>query len=165
MNSAAGPYFGIFPLGESIHELVDEPEKYLSGNCVLTPEMTDEFWNDLNRRIEEDENISDEEYDKEKGKIFGGILPIGSQGCTYLHGIVLNGEYKGRVVNLDMDWQKPKFTYEENFLDWYERWLDEVILGHLLEPASWFGYSERSCEILEVSEMDVKPKRRFKFWR
>jgi hypothetical protein len=41
-----------------------------------------------------------------------------------------------------MDRQMPKFTYEANFLDWYERWTDEVISGDLqTKSASWFGYT------------------------
>lgn len=86
---------------------------------------------------------SDDDYDEKRVKLYGGILPIGSQGCTYLHCLIINGKYKGRVVNLDADgdYQKPHFTFENNFLDWYERWLDEVISGDLIhEGASWFGY-------------------------
>jgi hypothetical protein len=46
------------------------------------------------------------------------------------------------VVNLDLEFNKPSFTYEDNFLDWYERWLDEIISGDLLaDGPSWFGYS------------------------
>ncbi|MCP4150403.1 MAG: HEAT repeat domain-containing protein, partial [bacterium] len=78
----------------------------------------------------------------EIAKIFSGLLPIGSQGCTYLHAVVVNGSYKGRIVYLDVDLQKPKFAYEKNFLDWYERWLDEIISGVLIsESPTWFGYS------------------------
>lgn len=144
-NSAAGPFYGIYPLGENIHELIfHDKEDHLTNDCLIYPGMTDEFWTSFIKNIEDNDEISDEDYDKEVSKVFGGILPIGSQGCTYLHGIVLNGEYKGRVVNMDMDRQKPKFTYEKNFLDWYERWLDEVISGELIKDSpSWFGYKER----------------------
>lgn len=147
-NSAAGPFFGIYPFGENVNELIyDNTEKYLKNECVIIPKMTDDFWKSLTKNIEENDEISDEDYEIELGKLWGGILPIGSQGCTYLHGIVLNGQYKGTVVNLDMDRQKPKFTYEINFLDWYERWLDEVISGELIkETPSWFGYNKGGTE-------------------
>lgn len=147
-NSAAGPFFGIYPFGENVDELIYEnTEKYLKNECVIIPKMTDDFWKSLTKNIEENDEISDEDYEIELGKLWGGILPIGSQGCTYLHGIVLNGQYKGKVVNLDMDRQKPNFTYETNFLNWYERWLDEVISGELIKDTpSWFGYNKGGTE-------------------
>jgi SMI1 / KNR4 family (SUKH-1) len=147
-NSAAGPYFGVFPFGEKVDELIyDKTEKYLKNDCVLYPKMTDEYWKSLTFNIDDNDDISDEDLEKEVRKIYAGILPIGSQGCTYLHGIVLNGQFKGRVVNLDIDRQKPQFTFENNFLDWYERWLDEVIYGDLVKDSpSWFGYNKGGPE-------------------
>lgn len=146
-NSGAGPFYGIYPLGEYVDELIDEnTEKYLKNNCILYPKMTDQDWENITLKIEDDA-ISDDDYTKELGRIYGGILPIGSQGCTYLHGLVLNGEHRGKVVNLSLDHYKPIFTFENNFLDWYERWLDEVISGDLLiDSPTWFGYSMGGTE-------------------
>jgi hypothetical protein len=142
-ESAAGPFYGIYPLGKNVDELIsDNTEKYLRNDCVIYPGMSDQYWKSLNANIDNNDDISDEDLEQEHGKIFGGILPIGSQGCSYLHGVILNGTYKGRIVNLSIDMQQPQFTFEDNFLDWYERWLDEVISGELLEEGpSWFGYS------------------------
>jgi len=141
-KSAAGPYYGIYPLGEHVDDLIyDNPEKYLKNDCIIYPNMTDDYWESLTNDTDENEDISDEDYEKKTGKIYAGILPIGSQGCSYLHAIILNEQYKGRVVNLDMDMQKPHFTFEKNFLDWYEKWLDEVISGELITTKpTWFGY-------------------------
>lgn len=146
-ESAPGPFYGIYPFGDSVTELVSEnAEKHLGNDCLLYPKMTDDYWQSLNKRIDGDD-VSDDVQNQELEEIFGGILPIGSQGCTYLHGLVLNGPYKGRVVNLDMDRQKPKFTFEHNFLDWYERWLDEVISGELItDEVSWFGFCKGGTE-------------------
>jgi hypothetical protein len=165
MNSSAGPFYGIFPLGLHLHELSDNPEKYLSKDCILTPSLTDDEWKKLTRKIEGNAAISDEEYELEWGNIIAGILPLGSQGCSYIHGIVLNGAYKGRVINLDTDVQKPIFTHEDNFLDWYERWLDEVILGKLYDSPSSFGYEESQSGILDLDSLDIEPKRNLKFWK
>lgn len=126
-DSAAGPGYGIFPLGKNVEEFIcANPEKYLKEDCKLNPEMSDEFWKDLTKNIDENENLSDEDFNAESGKLYAGILPIGTQGCTYYYGLVLNGEFKGRIVNVDLDCQKPFFVFESNFLDWYERWLDEI---------------------------------------
>lgn len=145
LGSGAGPFYGLYSFGENVDELIcEETQKHLGNACILYPGMTDEEWNVLTATIDADD-CSDEVYEKEMGKLFGGILPIGSQGCTYLHGIVLNGPHTGRVINLDTERQIPKFTYEDHFLDWYERWLDEIISGELLdvEGPSWFGYSPK----------------------
>jgi hypothetical protein len=40
------------------------------------------------------------------------------------------------VLYIDEDLQKPFITYEDNFLVWYERWLDEIINGYKI---FWFG--------------------------
>ncbi|MCD0466506.1 SMI1/KNR4 family protein [Flavobacterium sp. ENC] len=152
-NSGAGPYYGIYSLGKNTDEFIYENTKsYLKEDCKISPKMSGEYWSDLNKNIEENDTISDEEFEIELGKIFSGLLPIGSQGCTYYHALVLNGEFKGRVVNVDIERQKPRFSFELNFLDWYERWLDEVISGDLIiDTPSWFGYKMggSAAEILE----------------
>lgn len=125
-NSAAGPCYGIFPFGKNLNEFVENPKQFLKEDCKLYPKMSAEFWKELTENIESD-TISDEDYDSESGKIFSGILPVSSQGCTYYSALVLNGEFKGRIVNVDIDRQKPYFVSELNFLDWYERWLDVII--------------------------------------
>jgi hypothetical protein len=163
-NSAAGPSYGIYPLGKNVDEFIAENTKeYQKLDCKLYPKMTNEFWAALTKNIEDNDDISDEDFDLELGKIFSGLLPIGTQGCTYFYALVLNGEFKGRVVNVDIDRQKPYFAFEANFLDWYERWLDEIIPENvmMLEP-DLFQYTlgGTSGYILEVyfstNENDTK---------
>lgn len=146
-GSAAGPFYGIYPFGTRVNELIyDNTEKYLKNDSVIYPGMTDDYWKELVKNIEEND-LSDDDFEEAMGVIYGGVLPFGSQGCSYLHGIILNGQYKGRVVNLDVDRQKPHVAFEANFLDWYERWLDEIVSGELLKDGpSWFGYSKGGSE-------------------
>ena len=149
-NSAAGPYYGIDPLGVNIDLITDEPETYLSKPVRVYPNMTDENWSELIEEIEN--NKSGQASNDLMGEIYGGILPIGSQGCAFIHSLVLNGKYKGKVINLELPMQKPKFAFDDNFLDWYERWLDEIISGELLrKDASPFGYTMKGTgeELLE----------------
>lgn len=164
MKSGAGPYYGIFPLGKNIDDLIENPEVHLSNQCIIHPELKDEEWKELNKNIDLNDDISNEDYEKERSKIFGGILPITSQGCTYINGLILNGSHRGRILNLDFDFQKPSFTHEKNFLDWYERWLDEVILGKLYESPSWFGYGERESKHIPIDSPKLKTKKKFYFW-
>jgi len=141
----AGPYFGLYAFGTSVDSLLYEKiETYLKAPCNLSPDMTQEEWETLSDPLlssEEDEEDDDDKYFAERAKVFGGLLPLGSQGCTYEHALVLNGKYAGRVVNVDLDLAQPKFAFETNFLDWYERYLDEVISGQLInDRPTWFGY-------------------------
>jgi hypothetical protein len=141
---AAGPYYGIYPLGERMSELTEMPERYLSLPAMIKPGMTDEEWKSLAAPLYNPE-ISDEDYDAELGKIYAGVLPIGSQGCCLIHALVITGEYSGRVIYTEPCENKPFVCFENNFLDWYERWLDEIISGILLdEKACRFGYSREN---------------------
>ena len=141
----AGPYYGLYAFGTSLDSLLYEKiETYLKAPCNLSPDMTQEEWETLSDPLlssEEEEEEDDDKYFVERAKVFGGLLPLGSQGCTYEHALVLNGKYAGRVVNVDLDLAQPKFAFEANFLDWYERYLDEVISGQLIDDRpTWFGY-------------------------
>ena len=140
MGSAAGPYYGIYPFEDGLEDLnAGDVKRYLSYPCLLHPDMTDEAWTTLTQAMY-DEELSDEAYDAIVGPLFGGLLPIGTQGCAITTCLILNGPHKGRIVYLNEDY-KPIFAYEAHFLDWYERWLDEIIAGDLLaEQAGWFGY-------------------------
>ena len=151
LETMAGPYYGLYAFGTQVDDLLYEgSEIYLKAPCALSPDMTQEEWEKLSAPLETDEEELEEEgyvievednYIEECGKVFGGLLPLGSQGCTYEHALVLNGKYAGRVVNVDLDLAQPKFAFETNFLDWYERYLDEVISGQLIDDRpTWFGY-------------------------
>ena len=151
----AGPYYGLYAFGTSLDSLLYEKiETYLKAPCNLSPDMTQEEWETLSDPLlpseEEEEEEDDDKYFAERAKVFGGLLPLGSQGCTYEHALVLNGKYAGRVVNVDLDLAQPKFAFETNFLDWYERYLDEVISGQLMDDSpTWFGYHRgEAAEVL-----------------
>ena len=150
----AGPYFGLYAFGTSVDSLLYEKiETYLKAPCNLSPDMTQEEWDALTDPLlpsEEEDEEDDDKYFAERAKVFGGLLPLGSQGCTYEHALVLNGKYAGRVVNVDLDLAQPKFAFETNFLDWYERYLDEVISGQLMDKRpTWFGYHRgEAAEVL-----------------
>ncbi|MEY8781745.1 SMI1/KNR4 family protein [Allomuricauda sp. XS_ASV26] len=141
-NSGAGPYFGIYPFGQHLDDLIyNHVEKHLKRDCILHPFITQKQWDEWTDPLYED-NISDTDFEELNGQLYGGILPLGSQGCSFIHALVLNGNYKGRVVNLDRgELSPPKFSEDLTFLDWYERWLDEIISGKLItNTPSWFGY-------------------------
>ncbi|MEM7103375.1 MAG: SMI1/KNR4 family protein [Bacteroidota bacterium] len=142
MNSGAGPFYGIFPFGKHLDFFGPDPKLSLRLPVKIFPGMAKEEWEELVQIIYADEEVPDDVYEKAELNMHGGLLTIGSQGCTYYHALLLNGQHKGKVVNLDADGYKPIFTHEANFLDWYERWLDEVISGKLVDQKiAWFGYN------------------------
>lgn len=145
-ESAAGPYYGIFKFGEEVDEIIDDPQRYLAQPATIFPGLTAEHWTALTAAIEADD-CSDEVFAEQMNVLYQGLLPIGSQGCSYVMALVVSGEHKGRIVYLDLDRHQPQFAFEDNFLDWYERWLNEVIWGYLQqEGPSWFGYSRGGTE-------------------
>jgi hypothetical protein len=163
-NSAAGPYYGIYMLGGGLEDLLTDPKTYLSKPVRFTSSVTPDDWNTLVAPFD-DEEMSNAAFGLETNTLFQGILPIASQGCTYVTALVLNGTEKGKVVNADMDQQMPQFCFEVNFLDWYERWLDEVISGDLItDKATWFGYTmggtdtELITKYQQSSDTDFKAK-------
>jgi len=171
LETMAGPYYGLSAFGTQVDDLLYEgSEIYLKAPCALSPDMTQEEWEKLSAPLETDEEELEEEgyvievednYIEECGKVFGGLLPLGSQGCTYYHALVLTGPYAGRVVNVNWDLLKPVFAFETNFLDWYERYLDEVISGQLLDKRpTWFGYhrGEPAEELLNEYEQTTDRK-------
>ena len=172
LDIMAGPYYGLSAFGTQVDDLLYEgSEIYLKAPCALSPDMTQEEWEDLSDPLLTDEEEEDEEegyvievednYFAERAKVFGGLLPLGSQGCTYYHALVLNGKYAGRIVNVDLDLAQPKFAFETNFLDWYERYLDEVISGQLMDKRpTWFGYyrGEPAEELLNEYEQTTDRK-------
>lgn len=139
----AGPFYGVFPLGLGLKSFVKEDIGHLRMPCLMRPDMTKDEWENLNA-ILDDEDISDAQWEEEHARIYGGVMPLGFQGCTAFHGLVLNGPHAGRVVNLDMDYEPlPHWPKDAHFLDWYERWLDEVLSGRLMRrDGHWFGYPE-----------------------
>ncbi|WP_246310957.1 SMI1/KNR4 family protein [Paenibacillus xylanilyticus] len=134
-NGGAGPYYGVYSLEKATTYTERE---VLLAKSILHPGMAKEEWNHLIEPLTKDEDISDEEYDEARNKVLGGMLCIGTQGCEYDMYLVLEGKYRGRIVyTSDFHPDHPFFfVYEDSFLDWYERWLDEIILDY---EGSWFG--------------------------
>ena len=160
----AGPYYGLYAFGTSLDSLLYEKiETYLKAPCNLSPDMTQEEWETLSDPLlpSEEEEEDDDKYFAERAKVFGGLLPLGSQGCTYYHALVLNGKYAGRIVNVDLDLAQPKFAFETNFLDWYERYLDEVISGQLMDDSpTWFGYHRGEAAEVLLAEYEQTTDRK-----
>jgi hypothetical protein len=138
-NSGAGPYYGIFGLGHVYHFITDPTLKYLENEVYFNSKITEKEW-----FKNMPDHISDEDYDKEIAKAYSGILIIGFAGCSNFYGIILNGDDTGRVVHTYDEMQYcPHFVEQENFLDFYENWLDTIISGKNINGR--ISMSEKEC--------------------
>lgn len=125
-NGGAGPSHGLYALGEGVDELSNNQDLYLRQPCRLHPDMTAAQWQELTRPLDENDEISDEEFDRVTGELYAGLLPVGTRGCMITNALILNGPFTGRVVITNSEREIPYFCKGATFLDWYEIWLDEV---------------------------------------
>ena len=160
---AAGPFYGIDAFGGDFVAIGGAAS--LSLEPVINPKLSDDEWQKLSQRLfADDEELSDQECDSEYERLYAGLLTIGHQGCQSHHALVVTGPDTGRVVNVDTDGNKPRFAFENNFLDWYERWLDEIASGGLLQrEIGWFGYDMGGDDqhLLQVYDQATDDNTRF----
>ncbi|MDE7327536.1 MAG: SMI1/KNR4 family protein, partial [Lachnospiraceae bacterium] len=84
----------------------------------------------------------------------GAVLPLGTQGCTLMTGLVLDGSDRGRVIYYDEDQcGSPTVMREPDFLAWYERWTREVIADYNDEEMCFGLYLDgKPQELMELYE-------------
>ena len=60
-----------------------------------------------------------------------GILKFGTLGYSYIIGLIVTGENKGKVIYYDRDFnEEPSITCDDNFVNYYENWLLETSLDY-----------------------------------
>ncbi|MEM8796927.1 MAG: SMI1/KNR4 family protein [Pseudomonadota bacterium] len=140
-QNTAGPFYGLLPLDQTVTAFGADIPPSLADMPAMNARMSDEYWDELTDPYHQDDLPSDERTAL-KAKALSGLLPIGPQGGALFAALVLNGPDRGRIVNIDAELHPPVYAFEANFLDWYERWLDEVLSGVLItdKPTS-FGYT------------------------
>lgn len=150
-NGGAGPYYGIYRLerwDEVLESVGDESplnnwghhdwkSGFLKLPCPLHPDM---------KRVDDWEDQFSQVVSP-----YQGMITIGTQGCSYMMGLIITGDYSGRVVYLAGDGGPPYVVRETDFLAWYERWLDELIAGYDMD---WFGFGLGGSESTLVALLD-----------
>ncbi len=113
----AGPYYGLHPLQDWATSLWNMPESdTLARPFLAEPGQVYSDWpSDLPL------GEADEPYT--------GTLALSDQGCGYLSILVVSGPARGRVTDNSDAPTGPHFTDDTDFLSWYERWLDAVLVG------------------------------------
>jgi HEAT repeat protein len=148
-NGGAGPYYGIFRLENWKHfagwVLEELPADFLASSSPLRP----------GRNAGPDRASA-------AGLLaaYQGTLSIGSQGCSYVMQLIVSGPSRGRVAYVDASGEAPFVVRDEDFLSWYERWLDELLNGY---ETVWFGFSPPGGEaqllaVLANAEADPQLK-------
>ena len=156
-NGGAGPYYGLYGLkalkedlsdshGAGLYRVMEEP--------VIYPKMREEDWDKVANP--EGRRKGDEPHP------YAGVLPIGTQGCTLMTGLILAGPYRGQVVYYDEDFCGPPFfVREKGFLSWYERWLREVVAGYNDEETGFgLNLDGNPGQLMELYEQTENPEER-----
>jgi len=134
----AGPDYGIY----SVDAMLTLTENYDTFKpCILFSEKWS--YDNWDENIEElEETIVNHQDILEK--VYAGTLTIGTSGCSGYFGIILNGKHTGKVFLYNTELDYPYLTFEDNFIDWYENWLDDVISGRAIKGKPTFGYRKPS---------------------
>lgn len=123
-NGGAGPYYGLY-MFENTNMYNEYPDS-ISNQALINNELTKEVWKNTMDKLEESD---DTEYDEIMKQVYGGLMIIGTQGCTYDNLLMVNGSEKDKIVyinwNLDPEYG-PYFTHM-TFLEWYENYFREII--------------------------------------
>ncbi|RAY11958.1 hypothetical protein DPM19_26755 [Actinomadura craniellae] len=128
-HEGAGPYYGLLPL-DRWDDVIrrTRPDRCLSRPFPFHPGRSyGRDWLD---------GLAAETVDEP----YVGTIALASMGCTYWSLLVVSGPARGRVVNVCLDRQPPKFSPDPDFLTWYERWLDEIAAGR---DMGWYGFGYR----------------------
>lgn len=138
-NGGAGPYHGLLllekwfdyenPTGDTLKAIIEEfdfdPVAHLAGEFLIEPDPMKNYGASY---------IGELDYsDKTKH----GTIALCDQGCLFYSLLVVRGHYKGRVCHACYSGGEDYYYMpDENFLAWYERWLDETLSGKRI---GWFG--------------------------
>jgi hypothetical protein len=125
-DGGAGPGYGLLTLADAYGEVSDsfaghlvEPSPFVPGT-LYAENWWDRFWG------------PDDRPDP-----LQGTLAVVHHGCTSYTQLVVSGPGRGRLVNVDLNGVPAPYVLEdEDFLSWYERWLDELLAGY---SVTWFG--------------------------
>lgn len=120
-QGGAGPYYGLYRL----RQWDDAIDVEATPDCLLRP-----------CPFQPGPNAWTETVDDLDGP-YVGTIAIGTQGCGLAIQLIITGPSRGRVAYIDYNAQTAYVSRSDDFLDWYERWLDEHLAGY---RTSWFGY-------------------------
>lgn len=144
-NGGAGPYYGVFPLGQMDGIKGMKPWRENDGfvGVLSEPFALTRDWNDLNG-MPSDDLIDDEEGEYEKqldefekrywhASLMNGAVPICHEGCALRIWLVVAGEQAGRLWRdrrAEYMGVEPMLTSDgapATFSRWYDEWLERAV--------------------------------------
>jgi hypothetical protein len=140
-DGGAGPYYGLFRLGEADDGFEFGPfDDFIGDLSAAFPHR--EAWNDLSGKPDEQEAADSDEYDRQveafdeayyDPALVDGAIPICHLGCALRHWLVITGPDAGNIwcdERADCKGLRPIQTNGRDrtgFFDWYRDWLDDVL--------------------------------------
>jgi hypothetical protein len=144
-NGGAGPYYGVFPLGQMDAKEGVTPWHEDDGfvGALSEPFLLARDWNDLTGMPSDDLLAGhDAEYERQlddfekrywRSSLMNGAIPICHEGCALRIWLVVTGDEAGRVWRdgrAEYKGLKPLVTADgapATFSLWYKEWLDHVV--------------------------------------
>jgi hypothetical protein len=131
-DGGAGPASGVFRLASALREAGADAHPELLAerfphvedwNPDKDPQVID-FW----RRADAGE-VSDEDQDLQGAREAAGTLPLCDEGGGYTHLLVVTGLTRGTMWIDSRGADAGFLRLRATFLEWYERWIDDVLAG------------------------------------
>ena len=137
-NGGAGPYYGIFKLGEMDDSFGFQRWSESDGfvGVLSRPFPHTEAWNDLTGEPEDEgDEEAFEEFDKQywSSERVNGAIPICHEGCAIRDWLVVSGPEAGHIwhdARVDEEGLRPVSIGTKTrvtFLEWYLHWLDAAL--------------------------------------
>ncbi|MGL4695560.1 SMI1/KNR4 family protein [Enterococcus larvae] len=133
-NGGAGPYYGVTTLEKVIGS--GEHTAAVGREALIDRKLSKEYWKQIMDETEDDDDLYDEAMDR----LYGGMLNIGTQGCTYDNLLMVSGSEIGKIVYIDwnLDPDYGPYLTDMTFLEWYENYFKEIIQGNSTTSYGYF---------------------------
>lgn len=137
----AGPGDGLSPLSDwdvlaTSNSTLEVPSGQLALPCEwrVGKENSFAYWTHIDDPIE---------AEREWLKIAQGVLSVAAESHFEI-GLIVSGPCRGHLVHFDFTfYDEARVSYEGSFLDWYERWLDELMSSYRMNG---YGFGPRGTE-------------------
>lgn len=136
-NGGVGPAYGMFSLDRALEcRLSESPIKVVPDDILKVPFKHISAYN-LDRDDEviaifeqaDTGEITEEELDNYELYLTAGTLTLCHEGCGYLHRLVVSGPTRGQMWLDGTVSEQGYYPLGVSFLEWYEKWLDDIIAG------------------------------------
>ncbi len=126
-NGGAGPHYGIY----GINIAKDYLYYTKSGTPFLSSKLTEDMWAEKLAPMD-DEDCPDEIFDQIEEEILQGTTSIGTQGCSYETLAIAEGTEENRIFYINHEWDTEAMPFDTKmtFLEWYENFFKEIIIGN-----------------------------------